>query len=199
MRGEPIESVKVGLEMLSGSLRQDPYSLETVHLCVMTFDRDVRVVTPLTPLEAFQVPDIEVPSSGPTHLGLALERLCEEVDASVRRSSDDSRGDWRPILFVMTDGAVSDLMAYEEAIPEVKKRDFASIVACAAGPKAKRAQLELLTDKVVVLETMDTAGFAAFFKWVSASITSGSASAGLSDDDLDIPPPPPELGGDTVL
>lgn len=199
MQGEPIESVKSGLQALTSSLRQDPYALETVHLCVMTFDADVKVLCPLTPLEQFQVPEIVLPRSGPTHLGLALERLLDEIDRTVFTSSEEQKADWRPMLFIMTDGAVSDLMAYEEIVPKVKARSFASIVACAAGPKAKKEQLELLTHRVVVLETMDPASFAALFQWVSASISAGSTGAGSSEGALDLPPPPPEIGGAPVL
>ena len=195
MQGEPIESVRSGLQTLSASLRQDPQALETVHISVMTFDREAHVLCPLTPLEDFQVPEIVLPKSGPTHLGLALERLCQEVDAHVQLSSSDARGDWRPMLFVMTDGAVSDLMAFEEAIPEVRRRNFASIIACAAGPKAKRAQLEMLTDRVIALETMDAAAFASLFQWVSASIRAGAGTPG----DVSLPPPPPELDDNPVL
>jgi uncharacterized protein YegL len=41
MKGEPIEAVKVGLSSLLASLRKDPYALETVHICLLTFDREV--------------------------------------------------------------------------------------------------------------------------------------------------------------
>ena len=51
MRGEPIESVKVGLQSLISTLRRDPMALESVHVSFITFDRDVKVLTPLTPLE----------------------------------------------------------------------------------------------------------------------------------------------------
>ena len=56
MRGEPIESVKVGLESMISSLRQDPFALESVHLSIITFDRDAKVLVPLTELEVFQLP-----------------------------------------------------------------------------------------------------------------------------------------------
>lgn len=197
MQGEPIESVRSGLQALTSSLRQDPYALETVHLSVLTFDADVKVLCPLTPLEQFQVPQIVLPKSGPTHLGLALERLLDEVDRTVSQTTEAQRGDWRPMLFVMTDGAVSDLMAYEEILPAVKAKGFASIIACAAGPKAKKEQLQMLTDRVVILESMDPAGFAALFQWVSASISANSA--GTPGAAADLPPPPPELGGSPVL
>ena len=54
MRGEPIESVKVGLEAMLSILRQEPYALDTVNISIITFDREVKVLAPLTPLEDFQ-------------------------------------------------------------------------------------------------------------------------------------------------
>ena len=37
MRGEPIQSVNVGLSAMLSALRQDPYALETVYLSIITF------------------------------------------------------------------------------------------------------------------------------------------------------------------
>ena len=69
MKGEPIESVKVGIESMIATLRQDPYALETVNISIITYDRDVKVILPLTPLEDLQLPNITTPDSGPTHTG----------------------------------------------------------------------------------------------------------------------------------
>ncbi len=59
------------------------------------------------------------------------------VDREVLKSSPDQKGDWMPLLFIMTDGKPSDLQKYREMIPEVKKRHFGEVVACAAGPKSR--------------------------------------------------------------
>ena len=192
MRGEPIHSVNVGLQSMLSGLRQDPYALESVHLSIITFDIEAREYLPLTPLEQVQLAQVEVPSAGATFMGAALELLIERVDADVRKSTIDAKGDWRPLLFIMTDGSPSDMYAYQQAIPHVQQRNFASIVACAAGPKAKQEHLLQLTDRVVVLDSMDAASFASFFKWVSASVVAGSSSAGLTED-ISLPPPPPEV------
>lgn len=192
MRGEPIHSVNVGLQSMLSGLRQDPYALESVHLSIITFDIEAREYLPLTPLEQVQLAPVEVPSAGATFMGAALELLIERVDADVRKSTMDAKGDWRPLLFIMTDGSPSDMYAYQQAIPHVQQRNFASIVACAAGPKAKQEHLLQLTDRVVVLDSMDAASFASFFKWVSASVVAGSSSAGLTED-ISLPPPPPEV------
>jgi uncharacterized protein YegL len=192
MKGEPLESVKSGIHAMLGGLRQDPHALESLHLSIITFDRDVKVVVPLSSLENLQMPDIVCPDSGPTHLGAALESLCQRVDTEVLRSEGEQKGDWRPLLFIMTDGVPSDIQLYREMIPQVKRRGFASIIACAAGPKARKEDLQALADHVVTLETMDGNGFVSFFRWVSASVAAGNVSASGTNE-LQLPPPPPEV------
>ncbi|MBD5290949.1 MAG: VWA domain-containing protein [Bacteroides sp.] len=192
MRGEPIESVKVGLEAMLSSLRQEPFALESVNISIITFDRDVKQILPLTPLDELQLPEITTPESGPTHTGMALKLLCDRIDKEVRLSSPDQKGDWMPLLFIMTDGKPSDVQLYREMIPEVKKRKFAGIIACAAGMSAKTEPLKELTDTVYSLDTLDSASFKKFFKWVSDSIGVGNRSIGATDE-LQLPPPPPEV------
>ncbi|ESK54479.1 MAG: VWA domain-containing protein [Moraxellaceae bacterium] len=192
MRGEPIHSVNVGLQSMLSALRQDPYALESVYLSIITFDLEAKIYLPLTPLEQVQLAEIQAPSAGATFMGAALELLAECVNQQVQTNTTDEKGDWRPLLFIMTDGSPSDIYAYQQVIPVIQQFNFASIVACAAGPKAKQEYLLQLTDKVVVLDTMDAASFSGFFKWVSASVVAGSSSAGISGS-ISLPPPPPEV------
>ena len=192
MTGEPIESVKVGLEAMLSSLRGDPFALESANISIITYDREVKVILPLTPLEDIQLPEITCPESGPTNMGAALKTLCKQIDSEVHLSTLTQKGDWMPLLFLMTDGKPSDIMEYNEAIPEVKKRKFATIVACAAGSKAKTEPLQQLTDQVYTLDTMDKSSFSQFFKWVSSSIGVGNRSIGATSD-LILPPPPEEV------
>lgn len=192
MRGEPISAVNVGLKALVASLRQDPSALETVHICIMTFDAAVNVVVPLTPLDQLQLPEITTPESGPTFLGKALEVLCEHMDREVKRNTAEEKGDWAPLLFVMTDGSPTDLQVFEEALPQIKKRPFGNIIGCAAGPKAKQQYLAMMTDKVFSLDTMDSASFTSFFKWVSEAVSTGSRSQGIGAS-APLPPPPAEI------
>lgn len=192
MRGEPIHSVNVGLQAMLSALRQDPYALESVHLSIITFDIEAREYLPLTSLDQVKIGEIHVPEAGATFMGAALEMLIQCVDRDVKKNTKDAKGDWRPLLFVMTDGSPSDAHAFRQAIPEIKARNFGLIVACAAGPKAKQEILHELTDRVVTLDTMDSSAFAGFFKWVSASVSIGSSSAGISQQ-ISLPPPPPEV------
>lgn len=193
MRGESIHAVNVGLQSMLTALRQDPYALESVWISIITFDNEARIAIPLTPLEEFQFSDLSVPQAGATFTGAALECLISCVDKDIIKSSDEVKGDWRPLVFLMTDGSPSDSYAYSQAIHEIKKRSFGSIIACAIGNKAKHSHLKELTSQIVELETLDSTAFASFFKWVSASVSFGSNSKGISNGMDDLPPPPPEI------
>ncbi len=122
MRGEPIEAVKVGLDSMVSSLRTDPYALETVNISIITFDKDVKQLIPLTPIDSLQIPVITTPESGPTNTGAALKLLCSNVDKEVHLSTPEQKGDWMPLLFLMTDGRPSDIKLFNDTIPEIKKR-----------------------------------------------------------------------------
>lgn len=192
MRGEPIEAVKVGLADMISSLRLDPYALDTAHISIITYDRTVQQVLPLTDLEQLQLPDIDCPESGPTFLGAALQLLCDLYDQEVRTGSSEQKGDWMPLLFVLTDGKPSDLLVYDQAVEAIKRRPFSNIVACAAGPKAQTAPLKKLTDHVFTLDTMDRATFKRFFQWVTINVQQGGRTIGVSEDTV-LPPAPGEI------
>ena len=163
MKGEPIESVKVGLADMVATLRQDPYALETVCISIITYDREVKQVLPLTELEDLQLPEIVTPEAGPTNMGAALKMLCDKISVEVKKGTAEQKGDWRPLLFLFTDGKPSDIQDYNLIIPKVKSLNFASIVACAAGPKAKVEPLQQLTNQVFRLDTMDATSFKKYF------------------------------------
>ncbi len=191
MRGEPIESVKVGLETMLSTLRSNPHALETVWLSIITYDREVKQLLPLTELSNVRIPEITVPESGPTHTGLALKYLCGSVDREVRRTTREQKGDWMTLMFLMTDGKPSDIQLFNEMIPEVKRRHFGTMAAFAAGMNAKTEPLRKLTDNTFRLDTADGASIEQLFKWVSDTVTTKSEQAGRDGSSLTYPQPKP--------
>lgn len=194
MSGEPIESVKNGLQMLVSALRKDPQALETAYLSVITFGNDAQQVVPLTELAAFQVPEIS--ASGCTALGEALDLVCECAKREVAKSTPEVKGDWRPMMFLMTDGVPTD--DPKPAIAKFKSMKWGASVSCAAGPGADSKLLDQITPEcVVALDTADSASIAAFFKWVSSSVSTSSKSVNEANKEVDgldqLPPPPPEV------
>jgi len=192
MNGEPIQALNNALSGMINTLRADAQALDSLWISIITFDREVKEVVPLTELVSFQLPEITCPESGPTFMGAALLFLCDKVSAEVRKGNEHQKGDWKPLLFIMTDGSPSDSAKYEEAVPRVKAQNFGAIVACAAGPKTKDEFLKKLTDTVVHLDTADSSTLKQFFKWVSDTIEQGNKSMGVAET-VTLPRPPDEV------
>ncbi len=190
MRGEAINAVRDGLDLLISTLRQDPYALETAFLSVITFDTNARQVVPLTELTDFQAPDIE--ANGATSLGDALNLAADCIRREVQKSDSETKGDWKPLVFLMTDGAPTD--SWKEGLEAFRESKPGMVICCAAGPGADVRVLEEISEIVVTLDTTDGATIASFFKWVSASITTSSRKIDLSKDDVggvdELPPTP---------
>lgn len=193
MFGEPIEAVKNGVQVLVSTLRQDPYALETAYLSIITFDSSARQASPLTELAAFQQPTLQ--ASGCTALGEALTLVSQCADNEVVKTTPEKKGDWKPLVFIMTDGEPTDDL--NKGIAEFNRRKWGMVVACAAGSGANTDTLKKITECVVSLDTADSATIKAFFKWVSASVSSGSMKVeetGVEANSLsELPPPPPEV------
>jgi len=192
MRGEPIEAIKVGLETMVASLRQDPFALESVHISIITFNRSPEQILPLTELENMQIPNIAQPAAAGTHLGEALNFVCQKMDSEVTLSTPERKGDWMPLLFVMCDGRANDAQLFREAVAKIGQRHFGSIVVCLVGAKPHTENVKQFTNNMVNLDTTDGATFRQFFKWVSASVSIGNRSIGATDE-IVLPPPPDEV------
>ena len=192
MNGEPIHALNNGFGGLISMLRQDPQAMDSLYISVITFDREVKNLVPLVDIASYQDIEITCPESGPTHTGEALELVHRLVATELVKGSAERKGDWKPLLFIFTDGKPSDLQKYREWIPKIKSLDFGVIVGCAAGPKAEVSFLQELTHDVVKLDTTDSNTLTTFFKWVSSSIEMGSKSQGTGEH-VQLPPPPSEL------
>ena len=193
MFGEPIEAVRNGVQVLVSSLRSDPYALETAYLSVITFDSTAQQVVPLTELAQFQPPTLN--ANGCTAMGEALSLLAQCADREVTKTTAEQKGDWKPLVFIMTDGEPTDDL--QRGLNEFKKRKWGIVVACAAGNGANVDTLKKITECVVQLDTADSATIKAFFKWVSASVSTSSARVDMGQGEAtslgELPPPPPEV------
>lgn len=193
MFGEPIEAVTNGVQVLVSTLRSDPYALETAWLSVITFDSTAQQVVPLTELSQFQQPILK--ASGCTAMGEALTLLAQRADVEVTKTTAEQKGDWKPLVFIMTDGEPTDNL--QRGIDEFNRRKWGIVVACAAGQDANVDTLKKITECVVQLDTADSATIKSFFKWVSASISTSSARVDAGQGEAtglgELPPPPPEV------
>ena len=171
MRGEPIKRVYEGLTMLGSCLRQDPYMLETAYLSIITYNVHAKETVPLTGLEEFPFTTQEFTCSGASCLGAALEFVVQSVRRNCIRSTTNTKGDWKPGLFIFTDGKPSDPFAYQAMIPTIRAL-FQDIQVFTVGQKADLNVLKQLTDTVVPLEIATTIDLSHFFDFVESTIGS---------------------------
>lgn len=195
MTGDPIESVKSGIRTVHDELMIDPHAIETAWLSVITFSDSASQAVPLTMLKAFSPPDLV--AGGRTALGAGLNLLMDCINSEVRlRNTEDDKADWKPLIFLMTDGNPTDPEAeWQEAIAKLKSKRPGNIIAVACGDAADVGILKSITEDVLVMKTATAKDFSDFFNWVTRSITKVSAKAESSGDVAEsgiasLPPPP---------
>ena len=190
MSGDPIEAVRQGMKSLLGELKGDPQALETVWISVITFGSTAQRAVPLTELITAREP--ELTAGGSTALGAALRLLMESVRQEVRRTTAEQKGDWKPLVFLMTDGAPTD--DWEGAADEIKRAGTGSVIALAAGTGADATRLKRITDTVLRMADLQPGAMQSFFKWVSASVSVSSVNvAQPAGAPITLPPPPAEI------
>jgi uncharacterized protein YegL len=194
MNGNPIESVKSGIRALHSELMGDPSAVESTYLSVITFDSNAQQIVPLTELSQFNAPDIR--AGGTTAFGAALKLLMDAMEREVKKNTPEQKGDWKPLVFIFTDGEPTD--RWEPAADELKAKRPGNVIAVACGDRAVPQGLKRVTDNVLVMKDMSPDAFKQFFKWVSASIKQTSAKIGGAGpagpiEGVSLPPPPPEI------
>lgn len=182
MVGTPIEQVQQGMRTIIQNLRVDPYALETVFVSIIAFAGKAKVLSPLTELYKFYPPTF--PIGGGTSLGAGLEALMNDIDSSVQKTTMEQKGDWKPIIFLFTDGNPTD--NYQAAFRRwnEKYRKHCSLVAVSIGDNVNVLTLAQITDDILLLKDTDPESFSKFFKWVTASIktTSMTVSEQATDE-----------------
>lgn len=189
MSGEPIEAVKQGVKYLISSLKKEPQAIETAYLSVISFGSDARQDVPLVELNNFKEPKLD--ASGTTALGGALKILNNCLENEVRKSTPTQKGDYKPLVFLMTDGEPTD--EWENAADEIKKKSgkLANIIAVGCGPNVNAKTLKRITEIVLQMSSYQPDDFNQFFKWVSQSVKQASIKFTKDSDAPAALPTPP--------
>jgi uncharacterized protein YegL len=181
MVGEPIEQVQDGMATIVKELRTDPYALETVYISIIAFAGKAKKISPLTELFNFYPP--KLPIGGGTSLGVALDFLMHDLDISVQKTTSEVKGDWKPIIFLFTDGNPTD--EYEKTFDRWNQKYHRNVnlVVVSLGDNANMNIFGKITENVLLLKNTDAESFKNFFKWITASIKTSSISVSESNSD----------------
>jgi len=99
------------------------------------------------------------------------------------------------MVFLMTDGGPTD--DFQKGLARFKQEKWGAVVACAVDSADVSVLQQIAGEAVVRLDTSDSNALAAFFKWVTASISTSSKSIQATGKEVEglnqLPPPPPEI------
>lgn len=188
MAGEAIEDVSRGVDMMIQALHDDPLAIETAYVSVITFSREAKQAVPLTEVLQFQRPKLSVRTG--TALGAALHLLQQCLRRDVVKTTDTTKGDYKPIVILLTDGQPTD--EWESAADQIKqqrKPGIANIYAVACGPDGDTDVLRRVTDIVLQMKEMSRESFRKLFVWLTASVqtTSKALEGGGEGAALNLP------------
>jgi uncharacterized protein YegL len=181
MIGDPVEQVQDGMAAIIRELRTDPYSLETVYISIIAFAGKAHKLSPLTELYNFYPPKLPIGSG--TSLGNALSFLMNDLDVSVQKTTLEEKGDWKPIIFLFTDGNPTDEYAQTFERWNKKYRKGTNLAVVSIGDNADLSILCKISDNVLQLKATDAESFKQFFKWITASIKTNSMSVSETNSD----------------
>jgi hypothetical protein len=106
-----------------------------------------------------------------------------EMDSSLQKTTLEEKGDWKPIIFVFTDGNPTDIVdsAFEQW--NKKYRKGSNLIIISIGDNADISILKQVSDNILILKDTEPESFKAFFKWVTASIKTNSLSVNETKND----------------
>jgi uncharacterized protein YegL len=174
MAGEPLEAVEIGVHSMLSALRRNPYAMETVYMSIITFDAKARVAVPLTDIASIEPPILSFKPG--TRLGAAIDILYDSIQSDVIKTTREQKGDYRPLVFILTDGQPTD----DWQGPLKKLRDarphLARIYAIGCGDEVDYGTLSRMADVSIYMKGLSPESFAKFFVWMSASVQSMSVA-----------------------
>lgn len=144
------------------------------------------------PVSDLQPPVLE--ASGFTRLDLAFKVLLESIDRDVGKAvRGGQKGDWKPAVFVLTDGRPTDengnvtARLWQPAGDAVVNRPRGQvkpsvIVAAGCGPDVDDSTLKAISTGTAFRMGTNEAAFVALFQYLFQSLTSSVQPGGNIDD-----------------
>lgn len=174
MVGEKLKKMEDGLQSIIRSLRTEPHALETAYISVIAFAGIAKTITPL--IETFLFYPPKLPLGGGTNLGAALDELMTSIDKSVAKTTADRKGDWKPIIYLFTDGRPTNDPTPSITRWKCEYSTKTTLIAVGLGKDADFSVLNNITNNTLIFEETEERDFKKFIDWVTSSIVAQSKS-----------------------
>lgn len=174
MVGEQIQHVEEGLASIIKELKTDAHAMETVWVSIIVFAGQAKIIVPLQEIVTFYPPKFPVGSG--TSLSSGLNLLMQDLDKNIVKTTPDVKGDWKPIVFLFTDGVPTD--ETQSAISQWKTKwaRTANLLSISFGTDTDAEILKQISTEVILFKNDDKISYSKFFKWVTDSIKTSSES-----------------------
>jgi len=205
MCGPAIQAVNEGVEFIVCELKGVPEAIEMANVCIITFGSSAQVAIPLTPVP--QLKAHALTCGGGTDMAAAIRELNKLLDRDFRPTFEGkARGDYKPTIFLLTDGEPNDLNSTVSESRNLQNRKkgqgIGTFVALGCGPSVNENNLRQIAPNVMLMPNMTPDNIKAFFRWVTASVVNASKTAsqaaggtGAAGGLQNAPPPIPEGSG----
>lgn len=114
MIGKPIQDFKQLIVELINSLKCNPQACEIVYLSIITYNnQEIKQLFPLTPIIDIKL-NFDFICQGKSDLFGGLKILKKEVNQNTKTYNKERKSDFKPILYIMTGVAPSQLEEQQE-------------------------------------------------------------------------------------
>jgi uncharacterized protein YegL len=176
MDGEPIRQLNAAMQQLKADLAADSLACKRAEIEIITFDSEAKIVQDFARvIDGFNPPILA--ASGTTSMGAAISLALNDIEYRKEYYRAQGIVYTRPWIFLITDGAPTDRAAFEAAVQRASDaRNQKKCLIFGIGVEgADTATLKRVSgDLTFKLNPAFT--FAEFFKFVSSSLSSASAS-----------------------
>ena len=187
MQGAPIDALNLGLRTFKDELNRDSLAKKRVEVAIVAFNNDVEVVQDFVTADQFEPPTLM--AQGLTHMGSAIHKGLEIVEARKAQYRANGVAYYRPWVFLITDGepqgepdSVVEQAAQRIRDDEANKRVALFAVGVEGANIARLSQIVVRTPlKLTGLN------FQEMFIWLSASMQRISQSQ--PNEQVPLPPP----------
>ncbi len=183
MYGAPIDELNMGLKQFIQETAEDEAASMSVELEVITFDNRATVAMPFTPMNSVERNTAPLIANGMTSMGAALELATRDLKSRRKLYRDNGISSYRPWVILMTDGGPND--DWYSAAKEMRalgERGKIQYIGIEIGTNADHGTMCQILPSQPGPVRLQGLRFRQFFRWLTDSLRSVSASA-VSDQD----------------
>lgn len=183
MYGAPINELNAGLKQFIQETADDEAAGMSVELEVITFDSSANVAMPFTPISDVDRNPAPLVASGCTSMGAALRMAKRDLQQRRQLYRNNGISSYRPWVVLMTDGGPND--DWEQAAREMRElgeKGKIQYIGIEIGNDADHSTMCRILPAEPGPVKLQGLRFKQFFRWLTDSLRSVSASA-VSDQD----------------